>query len=52
MLATGLAIGVVDPMRGLEPGQLLVVPIILSGLSFARLIVRGFNLSAVAAIIS
>ena len=44
MLATGLAIGVGDPTRGFEPGQLLVVPIILWELTFATwLIVRGFN---------
>jgi hypothetical protein len=50
MLATGLAIGVGDPTRGFEPGQLLVVPIILWELFFATwLIVRGFNPSTVAA---
>jgi uncharacterized protein DUF4386 len=44
MLATGLAIGVGDPTRGFEPGQLLVIPIILWELTFATwLIVRGFN---------
>ena len=53
MLAIGLAIGLGDPTRGFEPGQLLVVPIILWELFFATwLIVRGFNPSAVAAIVS
>lgn len=47
MLGTGLAIGVGDPTRGFEPGQLLVIPIILWELVFATwLIVRGFNPSA------
>lgn len=46
MLALGLAIGVGDPTRGFEPGQLLVIPIILWELTFATwLIVRGFNVS-------
>jgi hypothetical protein len=46
MLATGLAIGVGDPTRGFEPGQLLVIPIILWELVFATwLIVRGFGSS-------
>jgi hypothetical protein len=44
LLATGLALGVGDPTRGFEPGQLLVIPIILWELTFATyLIVRGFN---------
>ena len=44
MLTTGLAIGVGDPTRDFEPGQLLVIPIILWELTFATwLIVRGFN---------
>ncbi len=44
MLATGLAIGVGDPTRGFQPGQLLVIPIILWELFFATwLIVRGFS---------
>ena len=44
MLATGLALGVGDPTRGFEPGQLLVIPIILWELAFATwLIVRGFD---------
>ena len=52
MLATGLAIGVGDPTRGFEPGQLLVIPIILWELFLATwLIVRGFDPSAVAAIV-
>ena len=50
MLAAGLAIGVGDPTRGFQIGQLLVIPIILWELLFATwLIVRGFNPSAVAA---
>jgi hypothetical protein len=50
MLATGLAIGVGDVTRGFQPGQLLVIPIILWELLFATwLIVRGFNASAIAA---
>jgi Domain of unknown function (DUF4386) len=49
MLAAGLAIGVGDPTRGFEPGQLLVIPIILWELVFATwLIVRGFNPSPAA----
>jgi len=49
MLATGLAIGVGDVTRGFQPGQLLVIPIILWELLFATwLIVRGFNASAIA----
>lgn len=48
MLATGLAIGVGDPTRGFQPGQLLVIPIILWELTFATwLIVRGFAPSLV-----
>ena len=48
MLATGLAIGVGDPTRGFQPGQLLVIPIILWELFFATwLIVRGFRPSAI-----
>ncbi len=44
MLATGLATGVGDPTRGFEPGQLLLIPIILWELTFATwLIVRGFS---------
>ena len=44
MLAGGLAIGVGDPTRGFEPGQVLVIPIILWELAFATwLIVKGFN---------
>ena len=44
MLATGLALGVGDPTRGFEPGQLLLIPIILWELTFATwLIARGFN---------
>jgi hypothetical protein len=47
LLATGLAIGVGDPTRGFEPGQLLVIPIILWELLFATwLIVKGFRPSA------
>src|SRR5919202_2042918 len=47
--APGLAIGVGDPTRGFQPGQLLVIPIILWELLFATwLIVRGFSPSAVA----
>jgi hypothetical protein len=50
LLATGLAIGVGEPTRGFQPGQLLVIPIILWELLFATwLIVRGFSPSAVAA---
>ena len=53
LLATGLATGVGDVTRGLQPGQLLVVPIILWELFFATwLIVRGVNPSAAAAIVS
>ena len=49
MLATGLAIGVGDPTRGFQLGQLLVIPIILWELVFATwLILRGFSLSPVA----
>lgn len=44
MLAAGLAMGVGDPTRGFEPGQVLVIPIILWELTFASwLIVKGFN---------
>jgi hypothetical protein len=44
MLALGLALGVGDPSRGFQPGQVLVVPIILWELTLATwLIVRGFN---------
>lgn len=47
LLATGLAIGVGDPTRGFQAGQLLVIPIILWELVFATwLIVRGFNQAA------
>ena len=43
-LATGLALGVGDPTRGFEPGQLLLIPIILWELTFATwLMARGFN---------
>jgi Domain of unknown function (DUF4386) len=50
LLAIGLAIGVGDPTRGFQPGQLLVIPIILWELVFATwLIVRGFRLQAAAA---
>jgi hypothetical protein len=49
MLATGLALGVSDPTRGFEPGQLLLIPIILWELTFATwLIARGFNPSPMA----
>jgi hypothetical protein len=45
-----LAIGVGDPTHGFQPGQLLVVPIILWELFFATwLIVRGFSPTAIAA---
>lgn len=44
MLATGLALGVGDPTRGFQPGQLLVIPIILWELTFATwLLARGFR---------
>ncbi|HEX6547590.1 MAG TPA: DUF4386 domain-containing protein [Candidatus Dormibacteraeota bacterium] len=44
LLAAGLAMGVGDPTRGLEPGQLLVIPIFLWELTFATwLIVKGFQ---------
>jgi hypothetical protein len=44
LLAIGLAIGVGDPTRGFQLGQLLVIPIILWELFFATwLIVRGFS---------
>ncbi|MBO0702995.1 MAG: DUF4386 domain-containing protein [Candidatus Dormibacteraeota bacterium] len=47
MLAAGIALGVGNPTSGLQPGQLLVVPIILWELLFATwLIVRGFNPAA------
>jgi uncharacterized protein DUF4386 len=47
LLATGLAIGVGDPTRGFQPGQLLVIPIILWELLFATwLMARGFRPSA------
>jgi Domain of unknown function (DUF4386) len=50
LLATGLAVGVGDPTRGFQPGQLLVIPIILWELLFATwLIVRGFRPSRAAA---
>ena len=43
LLAAGMAMGVGDPNRGLEPAQLLVIPIILWELTFATwLMVRGF----------
>jgi hypothetical protein len=49
MLAAGLAAGVGSPTSGFQPGQVLVIPIILWELLFATwLIVRGFNLAAVA----
>ena len=44
LLALGLLIGVGDPTRGFQIGQVLVIPIILWELIFATwLIVRGFN---------
>ena len=47
LLALGLLIGVGDPTRGFQPGQLLVIPIILWELVFATwLIVRGFAVAA------
>lgn len=47
MLAAGLALGVGNPTSGFQPGQVLVVPIILWELLFATwLIVRGFNRAA------
>ena len=47
LLALGLLIGVGDPTRGFQPGQLLVIPIILWELVFATwLIVRGFAVEA------
>lgn len=50
MLAAGLAMGVGDPTRGFQPGQLLVIPIILWELTFATwLIVRGFTVTAMPA---
>jgi hypothetical protein len=50
LLATGLVLGVGDPTRGFQLGQLLVIPIILWELVFATwLIVRGFNPAVVAA---
>jgi hypothetical protein len=50
LLASGLALGVGDPTRGLQLGQLVVIPIILWVLVFATwLIVRGFNPSVVSA---
>jgi hypothetical protein len=50
LLATGLAIGVGDPTRGFQPGQLLVIPIILWELLFATwVMVRGFRPSGSAA---
>ena len=49
LLALGLLIGVGDPTRGFQIGQLLVIPIILLELTFATwLIVRGFNPKALA----
>jgi hypothetical protein len=46
LLATGLAIGVGDPTRGFQPGQLLVIPIILWELVFATwLLTKGFRRS-------
>jgi hypothetical protein len=48
LLVLGLAIGVGDPTRGFQPGQVLVLPILFWELTFATwLIVRGFNPSAV-----
>lgn len=47
LLVAGLALGVSDPTRGFQPGQLLLIPIILWELFFATwLIVRGFNTPA------
>lgn len=47
LLALGLIIGVGDPTRGFQPGQLLVIPIFLWELVFATwLIVRGFAQTA------
>jgi len=47
LLGSGLAIGVGDPTRGFQLGQLLVVPIILWELLFATwLIMKGFRMSA------
>ena len=44
LLVTGLAIGVGDPTRGFQPGQLLVIPIILWELALATwLVVKGFS---------
>jgi len=49
LLALGLLLGVGDPTRGFQVGQLLVIPIILWELTFATwLIVRGFSPAAVA----
>lgn len=43
-LTTGLALGIPDPTHGFQPGQLLVVLIILWELFFAtRVIVKGFD---------
>jgi hypothetical protein len=50
MLAAGLAAGVGSPTSGFQPGQVLVIPIILWELVFATwLIVRGFDPAALAA---
>ena len=47
LLAVGIAIGVGDPARGFQPGQLLVIPIILWELTFATwLIAKGFTIMA------
>jgi hypothetical protein len=51
LLATGLAIGVGDPTRGFQPGELLVIPIILWELAFATwLLIKGFRPSDVATV--
>ena len=44
MLGAGIAMGVGDPSRGFQVGQLLVIPIILWELTFATwLILKGFQ---------
>lgn len=49
LLALGLALAIPDPTHGFNPGQLLLIPIILWELFFATwLIVRGFNPTALA----
>lgn len=46
MLAIGLAVGVGDPTHGFQPGQVLVIPIVLWELTFATwLIAKGFSAS-------